>query len=259
MSKHPKVSGNRSHPNPNNNGAGEQRRSISGDVHVRGEVFFEPGPNEVLARKSAEQEERAKYREKKWIERATLFVVTIYAGLTAWQGFTTQRIASLTRDQFTKDQRPYVWIFNIGIDPIEIGKPITASVVFRNVGKSPVLRVWDVSFVTSGPSAEQQMDYLFEVFQRGQIQLDKKSTAFVLLPEIQNDPATHFFSRPASGYNVNGELNDWLTQHDTIMVAGRIFYQDIAGNTYHSDYCVIEGRLSGFKGAANCAKHNEIK
>lgn len=256
MSKYPKFSGNKPHSNPDNNGAGEQKRSISGNVHVSGEVLFEPGPKEELSRKAAADEEKTKYREKKWIERTTLLAVIVYATLTAWQAFTTQQIANLTRDQFTKDRRPYVWIYNVGVDPIEVGKPVVASVVFENVGKSPALHVWDVSFITVGPKAESHMDASFKLFEMG-AKLVPIGTASILLPE--NDPNTRFFSRPSSLETVTPELNDWLTQHDTIMTGGRIFYQDMAGNTYQSDYCIYQTRLNGFKGAAYCKEHNDIK
>jgi hypothetical protein len=64
--KHPKPSGGKPHSQPNQTGTAEQKRSITGDVHVRGEVTIEASPEEALARKTETDKQDARERKRWW-------------------------------------------------------------------------------------------------------------------------------------------------------------------------------------------------
>lgn len=108
----------RERSDPSCDRAREEKRSISGDVHVRGEIFVEATPKEALARGAEIQRAETRESQKRRLEIATLvlgiatlIVVTVYAGVTAIQ-------ADLTRHLVASQQlitRPYV-----GIKTVEV-------------------------------------------------------------------------------------------------------------------------------------------
>ncbi len=64
MSKHPKPGSGNPHPKPNKEGGSNHKTSVSGDVHVRGEVFIEPTPKETLARTAENDYQKAQDRKR---------------------------------------------------------------------------------------------------------------------------------------------------------------------------------------------------
>lgn len=109
-----KPSGNASnneHPDPNCDRAREQKRSISGDLHVRGEILVEATPQEALARSAENQKNDIRESKKRRLEIATLIVIGIYAGLTAAQTYLTRQLVASQQ----LISRPYV-----GIKTVEV-------------------------------------------------------------------------------------------------------------------------------------------
>lgn len=108
MSKHPKPGGGRPYPNPNDHCTNEQKRSISGDVHVRGEVAVELGPKGTAARDSSETKEDARHRENLRLNRWTLAILVIYATLTGFQWLASKKSADTARDALIQVQRAFM-------------------------------------------------------------------------------------------------------------------------------------------------------
>jgi hypothetical protein len=66
--------GGNPNPHPGNTEAHNQKRSISGDVHVRGEIVVESSPKESAARNAEESKEDSRHRKNWWLNFATLIV-----------------------------------------------------------------------------------------------------------------------------------------------------------------------------------------
>jgi hypothetical protein len=111
QTKPPGVVSNKEHPDPNSDRAREQKRSISGDVHVRGEISVEATPQESLARSVENQKNDIRESKKRHLEIATLVVIGIYAALTAAQTYLTRQLVASQQ----LISRPYV-----GIKTVEV-------------------------------------------------------------------------------------------------------------------------------------------
>lgn len=239
--------------------SGEQERTITGGrIHVDGEVQID-FPSDVKTETTAAQgRTETRERKKLKIEFWTLIVVGIYALLTLWLSWSTQALVNVTKDQFTKDQRPYIWYTHIDIDPPAIGKKITAMVTFRNVGKSPALKLWIPEVdILYGANAETLADKYFEIFQRYKVVRSHPEYSSVLLfPESPADQNTYLRHPAASADDLTAEEAQWISNHaNSLYIVGKVFYEDMAGNTYHSDFCVMTGKGGEF---ANCRNHNDI-
>ena len=108
------------------------------DVRVKGEILFEPTPKEALARKSDTEQRDTREKKRWWLEVSSFFVLTLYAGLTFWQGCNTQRIA----DQFAADQRAWIGITDVSTPPeLTNGTVLNPSISIVNSGKTPASNV----------------------------------------------------------------------------------------------------------------------
>jgi hypothetical protein len=108
MSKHLKPGGSNPHSNPNNDGAPNQKSSITSDVHVCGEVLIEPTPKEALARETEKTKKDAKWRKKWRLEVANFWVLTVYAALTAVLAYESIKSTDTTRQSLVDVQRAVV-------------------------------------------------------------------------------------------------------------------------------------------------------
>jgi hypothetical protein len=102
------MSNHHGNSGPNQDGGKDQKRKVSGDLHVRGEIVVDSPPEVKDAAATEKKESSTRENLKVRIEVFTLFFVIIYAGLTFWQACSNQTIAKLTRKQFLADERPYV-------------------------------------------------------------------------------------------------------------------------------------------------------
>jgi hypothetical protein len=91
--KHTKSQGHNPHSQPNQTSTAEQKRTITGDVHVRGDVTVETGPGEALARKAQTDKQDSRDRKRLTLEVVSLFVLALYAGLTLCQARSSQKSA----------------------------------------------------------------------------------------------------------------------------------------------------------------------
>jgi hypothetical protein len=142
MKKHPKPSSGNLHPQPKQHPGQESERKISGDIHVHGEVEANIPARVIEQYKTARQENTSRDNWRFFVEIVTLVIVAIYAGLTAWQAFSTQTIVELTRTQYTLDQRAWLGITEVSTPPdLQAGTVLNPSASLVNSGKTPAISV----------------------------------------------------------------------------------------------------------------------
>ena len=108
------------HADPNQTKAADHERHVSGNINVSGEIEAKRPPDLTQEHKTERKEDAAHEKKTFVMECITLFIVTIYAGLTAWQGCSTQNAAKAAKSaaetaaagiaesqkQFRTDERP---------------------------------------------------------------------------------------------------------------------------------------------------------
>jgi hypothetical protein len=256
MSKHPKPGGGNQHSQPKNKDTQNEERGVSGNVHVRGEVVVEFGPEETNTRNSSEKKEDARKRKIWWLEVATFIVLSIYAGLTAWQSWSTQKIVTLTREQFTKDQRPYVWISKPKFFPPQSGQKMSATVDFLNFGKSPALNIkTDFRSLEFGPNGEKNIDVIFNM-PKG-IKITYPGPPSLPIPPGGKEGQIPIPEMLTQSLGVMSDSDvQWMNTHSPSAVFGGIVrYEDMSGNIYETYYCVVRWNNTD---VFPCIEHNEI-
>jgi hypothetical protein len=115
---------------------------VAGSIQIRGGVETTIPANLVKKRDAAEEYKEARDKFRLRVEVAGLVVVLIYAGLTAWQACSTQRIATLTHDQYQVDQRPWLGVTEIATPPeLHEGVDLNSTAYLANTGKTPAFHV----------------------------------------------------------------------------------------------------------------------
>jgi hypothetical protein len=99
------------HSGPNHDDRDEQKRKVSGDIHVRGEVLVDLHPDVKTEQRASDKKTDAREENKLRIEWLTFWAVVIYAGLTALQAFLTWQL--VTSQHLAT--RPYV-----GVKTVEV-------------------------------------------------------------------------------------------------------------------------------------------
>ena len=172
-----------------------------------------------------------------------------------------------SRLQFEKDQRPYVLVRSVSNFALAAGSPAGVDVVLSNYGKSPALRKVSYDIVLLGPSAEDDVEYFFDA--------EPKTSPPVLtggeITLVPNSPDCAKWPLPSAGADfqcVGGHVQsrgeapnkdqvEWLLSHDfAVVLVGRIFYEDMAGNKYSTEYCFRRLATGAF---AACTKRNEVR
>jgi len=239
---------------------------------------YESKPHQTFLLHTRPQEDSTAHNKKtrltNWL---TLIAIVIYAGLTAWMALTSQNIAKLSkdqfslahdqlllaRDQFTKDQRPYVWITRPSFDPLKANSQLTGKVILRNFGKSPALNIRnDISNIYYGPNASKSVDNILDGWKTFKI-VHEGHPSITLPPENPQDPDSYLRLTvvgfvPEKGPNapISDEDVRWISSHEGgAIMAGNIQYNDMAGNSYYTEYCIVR-IMDGSN--APCSSHNEI-
>jgi hypothetical protein len=172
------------------------------------------------------------------------------------------RSFNLTNQEFTRDQRPYIWITRPSFDPVRAGTELTGRVTFRNFGKSPALNIRnDISNIYIGRDAMKSVDTVLSTWKTLKI-VHGGNPAITLPPENPQDPES-YLSTTVVGWifgrgpgPISADDENWISTHaGGAIMAGNIQYTDMAGNAYYTEYCVyrlVDGHT------APCATHNEI-
>jgi hypothetical protein len=215
---------------------------------------------------SSSQKDEARETERFKVERVTLLFVALVALLNGIQSYESVKSAEatreanrITRDQFTKDERPYLILHKVVPEPIEGGKEITAEVFGVNYGKSPAVHALGVGGVFFGPQALTEAYGFFDRMGNTRLTPNDHRSEFTVPPGVSATEASDGggFTSLHTNVVITQEQADWLSRNDfSVVFANRMQYQDIGGNVYQTDTCMT--RLAS--GAiAQCPKHNDIQ
>lgn len=97
-SKHPKPGAHKPHSQPHQTSAQHDQCNWDGNAKVSGEIDVKFEPNLITQHNSEQKETKSHNDKTELIGWLTLLAVIIYAGLTAWQGYSTQKAAKAARD-----------------------------------------------------------------------------------------------------------------------------------------------------------------
>jgi hypothetical protein len=182
-------------------------------------------------------------------------VALIYAGqlcamLTSNQ--LTRAALNDSRDHFTQDQRPYVWIAGTpsekGSAAVVFGRDVVSglwgpNVSYKNYGKSPAIHVrGDFRMVTGKDALSRVKD------------IDKIPTTggSIEVPGGESDFQT---GQPMLSLT-DAQLKDLLGVDMGIVVYGRIDYSGTDGTEYWSKFCLVRQKNGG---AGYCPGYSQIK
>jgi hypothetical protein len=243
--------------------AQEEKRSVTGKLHVNGEVEIRV-PREVqnenaIAKEKADRRDGLKLR----VEVLTLLfgvltflVVGIYAILTYWQARSTQTLVDLTRKQFTADQRPYVLAVKVVKNQDAAGRTFF-DLATADYGRSPALHMKGRGGVYEGPDAISQGDHFFATVDADSFvppPPQKLYSEGVLQPgPVDKDTGDWRATYYAPG---SGDVLTFDEGHDFhIVIVSRIDYEDLSGNKYHTDFCYA---VLASQAIAQCPAHNDV-
>ena len=235
---------------PNQNTRDQNKREISGDIHVRGEVETKFPPDIAEQHKTDRKEDKADAKKRYVVELLTLAAVVIYAGIAGWQGCETKTIIALTQKHFQIDQRPYVKISDIEfIEPPMVGKPVRINVVLKNVGKGQAQNVFILRHLLFRPQESQ--------FRVDPANIDDGKLGRVIdIGDSVTTTATSVRDTYAVGesYEINpADIVPW--DGTEIVLFGRVAYEDRFGNKYC--YPFMMQKANGSMWAAMMGMHIE--
>ena len=223
----PKPGGGELRPHGDDSGARNEKQRITGDVHVRGEVVFEAGPEEKLTRKAAEIKQDSKDREKKWLERITLIVLVVYTFVASLQWKASMQQANYAQDAnrlLEQQLLPFVVMQKMDLDSaIVVGAATKIANNFVNEGATPAFEVHllsRVDILPSGKSPERQ----YRVISGSTGTVGSKS----------NFNST-IFIRPLTAEQLAAVQNGI----SRIYVSGVVVYSDFSHKEHHTPFCVF--------------------
>jgi hypothetical protein len=194
----------------------------------------------------------------------TLLSLLIYAAFAGWQALLTRDLARggdaalvASKQQFAKDQRPYVWPAEIVWRPLKIGEEVTANVYFLNYGKTPALKETSLSqiLVFTSEESKKQIDTYFEQFDESKV---SGGSMVIVPPGILPDPrkSEAFITARGDRKPITQQGLDAIHADFGYALIGTTIYYDAAGTHYRSDYCAwhLANDVTAW-----CEKHNEIR
>jgi hypothetical protein len=232
-------------------------------------------PRGLLTKHDTErQEDAAKHttergqdvtRDRKQLNLArwTLVSLVIYATFAGWQALLTRDLARggdaalvASKQQFAKDQRPYVWPAEIVWHSLKIGEEVEANVYFLNYGKTPALRETSLSqiLVFTSEESKKQIDTYFDKFDESKVW---GGSMIIVPPGILPDPrkSEAFITARGDRKPINQQGLDAIHADFGYALIGTTIYYDAAGTHYRSDYCAwhLANDVTAW-----CERHNEI-
>jgi hypothetical protein len=220
-------------------------------MHVRGEIFVEPTPKEALARHAEDEYKKAADRKKRHLEVAGFWVLTVYAGLTAWLAISSQISATAAKTanaNALQSGRPWLGA-QFQVTDFALGKTPTYTISYVNTGGRPAIVT--AAFNHAG---------LYENFPANP---DKEygpspgGVNFVVpgQPYIMANPGVHPLTE--------GQVNEINHGPRTLWVFGKVEYTDPrTGDLYWTHICLrylpafADAQNSGFR---NCHQYNDAK
>jgi hypothetical protein len=161
----------------------------------------------------------------------------------------SQEAITITRDNFAKDQQPYVWI--IPQHPkLEVGKAILWEIGFSNYGRSPA---YSMRLCTGlGVAFKGAVSHLRPPSKEECEKPAASEVSETVFPPGYVQSTTVVSSAPEDEAHIN-----FLKSHDGTLVATGIFiYKDVFGHSYESVFC---RSLLANGDIANCREYNYMK
>ena len=112
-SKHPKPSGGKPHPDPNDAGTAENKCNVTGSIHVRGEVEVKTPVEEKEERDTAQKKQESRDKIHLVIESIGLAFVIIYAGLTGLLAYFSYGQFATMQQQLELANRPWIKVISV--------------------------------------------------------------------------------------------------------------------------------------------------
>lgn len=256
MSGHHKTGSGKPHPQPNEDDGKKQKRQVSGEVHVRGEIEANVPANFIEQYKAARQENTSRDNWRFFVEIATLVFVIAYSGLTALMYIANKKSADAAKSaadtaatSLRIDQRAWVGLIKVsltdGTKPVSAGKPIYINVEFKNLGKTPAYNVVGHARATTA-IASNLWDHSVNGSRYGLLQPngDVSTTVipFMNLDDYQPVPLTQ------------EAMNQLKAGNAVIYVSGWMTYEDLFRNPHWVEICYF--LLRNLETFAACGDHN---
>lgn len=260
---------------PERQSGGEQKRNITGKMHVQGEIEVHLPPDEHKTNAAAKKKNDVFEVIKICIEAISLVALIFYATLTAMLACQAKKSADAamtantqSSEQFIADQRPYVLVSQIKNLQIIPGQKIRADVLLSNYGKSPALHKISYDAILFGSDAmERGAEWYFghapvsppHPPTGGEMTIPPNNAACPISTAATD---TNVFSCVFSTVDskiaipLPSQVDSIKSMDRAVVLVGRIFYQDMRGNLYTTDYCFF--RLSSGAIAA-CPIHNDVR
>jgi hypothetical protein len=214
---------------PNQNTRDQNKREISGDIHVRGEVETKFPPDLAKQRKTDRKEDKADAKKRYVVELLTLAAVVIYAGVAGWQGCMTREVITTSKQQFREQQRPYLWpVSGDWQMPPSTSSKQNATVhvllngsvdvlnIYQNYGASPAIIVRWTGDTEIGADALQKLH-------ANQWKEDQS-----VMPPGRSDMIPTPYSRDRVSIPPKG---------GPLAAYTKIQYRDVTGHLFESDWC----------------------
>jgi hypothetical protein len=154
------------------------------------------------------------------------------------------------RDQFLKDERPYIWNGQMELPHLKIGDKVTWNYHYTNFGKSPAIGLANNCQILLAAHKTRQKKNLFTPIHNPKFM----NEGFVVPPGDSSG-----FSTCESEEIANQADIDMHNTYDAA-VGMKIFYEysDTSGNVYTSKVCFFLRRV-GISQVGICPTENEIK
>jgi hypothetical protein len=250
-------------PNQTHHHGGAERH-VSGDIRVRGEVETKVSADAAAKHDTERNEDVDRDSKQLTLARWTLFALVVYAAFAGWQAWLTRRLAvggddalKLSKEQFVKDQRPYVWPAEIDPHPLKLGEQVKANVYFVNYGKTPAINEKSAGKILLfvGEGTLKQADTFFDTFDESKV---IGGSELILPPGIPQDSkkSPSFITTYSDATPKDQPAIDEINKTDgSFAIVGVVTYFDSAGTHYRSNYCMMHLANGAL---AWCARHNEI-
>jgi hypothetical protein len=195
-----------------------------------------PPPHSIQSQDANGDTQDSREKKKFALEIATVVLLFLYTSIALWQG-------CLVRNQFSKDQRPYVLarpdspVLNRDYQSRPGTPPIAWNVYLINYGKSPAVNVYSCyHFSASDNAALLRKSVSENVPESGCSAPDSQSEIGGIIPPGPKENGVFKTISPHRAFSPE-ELSVIENSDDLIAISGFIRYEDFAGNTYRTTFC----------------------
>jgi hypothetical protein len=247
---------NQLHPQPDQANGKHDECKVRGDIYVRGEIESNRPASLTKEHSTEREEDKASARNNFRVGVGTLFAVTIYAGITFWQGCLTRESIDKNTKQFQVDQRGWVSISVDPIIPVQNDVPILWPLHINNAGKTFVKNIEGDFFATVLAKGESpQFDYSVAHPHR------KINVGGIFPNEALPQTSIRieqYGPRIPEAILMTQELRQAIASNQrAIIVFGRITYDDIFGVHHWTQFCNGTGDALQFVAIKSCINYND--